>query len=94
MSASERPLTSATAPPVRSRNRSNVCRSDDGTRTAFGVGARSSSVPSMSSRKARLGTSINLSGTIESVERERLGRRRAWGQEHDSTGDNKTIQRE
>ena len=49
-----RPLTKATAPPVRCQSRVSVSRSSGGTRTSRGVGARSSKVPSTSSRKANL----------------------------------------
>ena len=60
MSLSERPLTIASAPEVRSVNRFSVSDRPGGTHTSRGVGIRSSSVPSMSSRIAvslRCGTS-------------------------------------
>ncbi len=49
-----RPLTKATAPPVRFQSRASVSRSACETNTSRGVGAKSSSVPSTSSRMAIL----------------------------------------
>src|SRR5579872_3871158 len=46
-----RPLTKATAPDVVSESRERSATSDAGTTTASGVGAMSSSVPSMSRRR-------------------------------------------
>src|SRR5580704_258468 len=61
MSASERPETSASAPPVKSSSRASVRRSPGGTQTCCGDGARSRMVPSMSSRIAH----FRKSGTSE-----------------------------
>src|SRR5215467_13146684 len=47
-----RPLTKARAPPVRCHSRASVSRSECGTNTSRGVGARSRIVPSTSSRMA------------------------------------------
>jgi hypothetical protein len=66
MSFSERPLTSASAPEVRSSKRLRVFARPGGTHTSRGVGARSSSVPSMSSKIAhwsKCGTSDRGTGT-------------------------------
>src|SRR5579862_3379422 len=61
MSASGRPETRATAPPVKSSSRASVRRSPGGTQTCCGDGARSRMVPSMSSRIAH----FRKSGTSE-----------------------------
>ena len=52
ISLSERPLTSASAPEVRTSRRLRVFARPGGTQTSRGVGARSSRVPSISSRIA------------------------------------------
>src|ERR1700676_3605983 len=52
ISFSERPLTKASAPEVFSSRRLSVAVSPGGTHTSRGVGARSSSVPSISSSTA------------------------------------------
>src|SRR5687768_13765405 len=63
-SASGRPLTKASAPPVRFDRRSSATVSSGGTTTSSGVGARSRMVPSTSSSTALDGSvaaSINKS---------------------------------
>ena len=67
ISLSERPLTSASAPLVRTNRRFSVFASPGGTQTSRGVGISSSSVPSMSSKMAvslKCGTSERGTGTV------------------------------
>ena len=74
MSASERPETSATAPPVKSSSRASVRRSPGGTQTCCGDGARSRMVPSMSSRIAHLSKSGTSEISASSMSRSDMSR--------------------
>src|SRR5580704_2295109 len=74
MSASGRPETSATAPPVRSSSRASVRRRPGGTQTCCGDGARSRMVPSMSSRIAHFRKSGTSEISASSMSRSEISR--------------------
>src|SRR5579862_7686703 len=74
MSASDRPETSATAPPVKSSSRPSVRRRPGGTQTCCGDGARSRMVPSMSSRIAHFRKSGTSEISASSMSRSEISR--------------------